>query len=112
MPINTPPGLVGLIDRARATVEQAYCAEQLEQCNLCGAALDPIGYAIDGEVRGTPQISVPSGATMGEWAYMCPTCFAKRGVGVRWGTGQLYERQSDGEWLLVGGFQPIDADDA
>ena len=109
---HTPPHLLGLIDRGRAESEQSYCYDDLDRCNLCGADLARLGYVIDGEVKGTPQVAVPDGTTMGQWAYMCPTCFAKRGVGVKWGSGQLYERQNDGQWLLVGGFQARLGDDA
>lgn len=112
MTLATPLHLQHLIDRDRAREEQVYCSDALDRCNLCGASLARLGYVIDGEVKETPQISVPDGTTMGQWAYMCPTCFAKRGVGVQWGKGQLYERQSDGQWFQVGGFQPQSADDA
>jgi len=101
-----------LIDRERAEHDQAFCYDDLDNCNLCARELAPIGYVIDGEVKGTPQMTVHDGSTVGQWAYMCPACFSELGVGVKWGRGQLYERQPDGQWLMVGGFPPEDrADD-
>lgn len=112
MTLPTPLHLRSLIDRNRATKEQSYCYDHLDRCNFCGADLARLGYVIDGEVKGTSQIGLPDGTTVGQWAYMCPDCFAKRGVGVKFGTGQLYERQRDGQWMLVAGFQPHGNDDA
>lgn len=112
--MNTPipSHLNGLLNRERAEGEQNFCYDDLDVCNLCGRELAPFGYVIDGEVKGTPQTAIPGGSTVGQWAYMCPSCFSRRGVGVKWGAGQLYERQPDGEWLMVGGFSPEDSDDA
>ena len=109
---HTPPHLLQLVERRRAEEEQSFCYDELETCNLCGANLVSLGYVIDGEVKATTTVAVPDGTSMGQWAYMCPSCFAQHGVGVKWGSGQLYELQEDGQWLLVGGFQPCHNGDA
>ena len=49
---------------------------------------------------------VPDGTSMGQWANMCAGCFQARGVGVVWGSGQLYERTPNGTWLMMAGFPP------
>jgi hypothetical protein len=42
------------------------------------------------------------------WANMCAKCFSARGAGIQWGAGQLYAKQSSGEWRMIAGFQPTD----
>ena len=96
--------LEAMIDRDRAELNQEYCLDLLDLCDLCGKRLKKERFVIDGEVKGTPEIMLPNGGNMGEWAYMCGICFSKRGVGVGWGRGQLYEQTSIGEWLQVAGF--------
>ena len=108
--VNTQ--LEALINRARAEREQEYCFDELDICNLCAKPLAAETFVIDGEVKGTPQLTIPGGATVGEWAYMCAACFSNHGVGVAWGRGQLYERSPDGKWLMVAGFAPETDDDA
>lgn len=95
--------LEAMIDRDRAEREQEYCLDELDFCNLCGKSLANERFVIDGEVRETSQVKLPSGDSMGEWAYMCSSCFTKQGVGIRWGKGQLYEQISRDEWLRVAG---------
>jgi hypothetical protein len=68
-----------------------------DACDICGRNLDQVRLMVDGARKDT-----------GEWAWMCAVCFADCGSGVRWGQGQLYQRQSSGDWLLVGGFPPED----
>ena len=66
-----------------------------QKCNLCGADLGTRSLFVDGQVGGS-----------GEWRDMCSQCFFANSAKVAWGKGQLYQRQSDGKWLLVGGFPP------
>lgn len=94
------------VDLERAQKNPDYCYDNPENCDLCGASLLQEEFLVDGEAKGTEQISVPSGGSMGQWAYMCATCFANRGVAIVWGHGQLYQRQENGSWLLVAGFPP------
>lgn len=99
-------GLESLVERQRSQREQQHCAESPSHCNLCAKSLSAERFLIDGEAKGTPQIPAPDGTSVGQWAYMCASCFSIRGVGVGWGSGQLYERTSLGAWLLVAGFAP------
>lgn len=99
-----------MIDRNRAEEEQEYCLDDLDFCNLCGKSLANERFVIDGEVRETSQIRQSDSVGMGQWAYMCSSCFEKRGVEIRWGKGQLYEQISKGEWLRVAGG-PIKGED-
>ncbi len=103
--------LAAMVDRERAELEQVYCLDDLDLCNLCGKTLDKERFIIDGEVKETPQTILPNGGSAGQWAYMCTHCFSTRGVGIGWGRGQLYEQISDGEWLQVAGFQPESDDE-
>ena len=64
-----------------------------EGCDLCGDTLEAQRFLIDGTLRDDPLM----------WGYMCPDCFEEHGSGIGWGRGQLYERQTGGEWLLVAG---------
>jgi hypothetical protein len=102
--------LVAMIDRDRAEREQEYCLDDLQLCNLCAKSLTEERFVVDGEVKGTPQTMLPNGGSVGQWAYMCGACFFKRGVGIGWGRGQLYEQIFQGEWLQVAGF-PIEGND-
>lgn len=95
-----------LVDRERAMKSADYCHDNPESCDLCGLSLQGEEFLVDGEVKGTSRIATPDGGGMGQWAYMCAHCFAARGVAIAWGRGQLYQRQSDGSWLLVAGFPP------
>ena len=99
-----------MINRVRAEREQEYCLDELDFCNLCGKSLINQRFVIDGEVRETSQVKLPDGVGVGQWAYMCCSCFEKRGAGIRWGKGQLYEQISKGEWLRVAGG-PIEGSD-
>ena len=95
-----------LIDRERADQKQQLSAESPTRCDLCPKSFSAERFFVDGEVKGTPQIPVPDGTSMGQWANMCPECFQARGVGVVWGAGQLYERMPNGTWLMLAGFAP------
>lgn len=67
-------------------------------CEFCGADLAREGWFVDGAVRG------------GEFAVMCPECFADRGSALGWGRGQLWcavgERGAPRAWMLVAGYDP------
>ena len=102
--------LVVMIDQIRAQREQQYCLDVLDLCNLCGKSLKKERFVIDGEVKGTPQIKLPDGSGVGQWAYMCSSCFSKNGFEIRFGRGQLYEQIAPGRWLQVAGF-PIQGDE-
>lgn len=87
--------LAGLGDVARGSSKGVCYANPPEECDICGRHLGQATLMVDGARRDTR-----------EWACMCAVCFAKCGSGIRYGQGQLYLRQSSGEWLLVGGFRP------
>lgn len=103
--------LEAMIDRHRAERDEEYCLDDLDFCNLCGKSLTNERFVIDGEVKETISVTLPNEHVMGQWAYMCSNCFSRRGVGIRWGNGQLYEQTPDGEWLKVAGF-PIESRDS
>lgn len=101
-----------IADEPRARREQRLCSESPDRCNLCGKSLLGERYMIDGEAKDTPQTLIPGGQSVGQWSYMCVTCFASRGVGIAWGDGQLYRQTSPKKWLQVAGFPPEDTDDS
>lgn len=85
--------LAGTVNMARG-LELGDCyANPPDACDICGRHLDHVTLIVDGARKDT-----------GEWACMCAVCFADFGCGVRYGQGQLYQRQFSGDWLLVGGF--------
>ena len=94
------------IDLKRAQKNPQFNLDRPVACDLCGAPFNTQDYLIDGEVKDTTQIPVGDGTTMGQWAYMCPECFQSRGVAIKWGRGQVYQKTPENEWLLVGGFSP------
>ena len=96
-----------LIEKERAERDVQICADSPTQCDLCHGLLADHRFMIDGEIKGGPQISTVDGQTMGEWGYMCGDCFSARGVGIKWGTGQLFQRNGANDWVLVAGFQPV-----
>lgn len=91
---------------ARALEEGLVCVDAPDHCDLCGRSLADQRFLVDGEASGTPLTQVPGGRLMGQWSYMCPACFKVRGIGIEWGTGQLYQRRLGGLWVMVGGFPP------
>ena len=99
-----------LIDNERAVREGEICADSPEYCDVCHQPFAGHRFMIDGQIEGTLQTLV-QGQTMYEWGYMCAKCFAARGVGIRWGAGQLYQRTRADQWLLVAGFRPESDDD-
>ncbi len=94
-----------LVDLDRAREEEEFYANASESCDVCRRSFENEKYMVDGELKGTPTTQV-AGETVGQWGCVCSQCFARVGVGIKWGTGQLYLRQSDGEWLMVAGFRP------
>lgn len=66
-----------------------------DDCDICSIPLSEEKYISDGQVRDTRG-----------WANMCADCTMYHGSGIGWGTGQLYRRNADGSWLLVGGCDP------
>ena len=51
----------------------------------------------------TPDTFVDGRTRMGPWGYMCLPCHRTNGVGLGLGKGQLYEKQTDGNFLKVQG---------
>ena len=62
-------------------------------CDICGQELAAKRYFVDCCRQGSMQ-----------WANMCAKCFSAEGCTIGWGEGQLYSRQSSGDWLQVAGF--------
>ena len=51
-----------------------------DSCDMCGAPIKGVAeYFVDGQTK------------MGPWALMCPTCFKKYGVAIKYGYGQKYD---------------------
>jgi len=63
-----------------------------QTCDYCKKIMTNEKYLIDGATN------------QGPWAWMCSSCFDKNGIGIRWGTGQLYQNMGDDGWLLVAGY--------
>jgi hypothetical protein len=89
--------LAQLADQARASRDSVYLTD-VEQCDVCSTSLLDHRWLVDGAV-------LAEDGDQG-WAMMCASCFMAHGKGIRWGSGQLYERASDNSWLLVAGFPP------
>ena len=74
--------------------QSRYYANPPEACDICGKPLKNRRFMIDGKVRDHSA-----------WACMCSDCFLEMGEGIAWGTGQLYQQDTQG-WRLVGGECP------
>jgi hypothetical protein len=79
-----------------ASVGQTY-SNPPDCCDQCNHSLDDSTLFVDGRLKGDFM-----------WAIMCPSCFKRQGEGIAWGKGQLYQKQDNGDWLLVAGFSPED----
>lgn len=92
--------LAGRAERAIAAHREAEYAYGAERCDMCRRSFETCGLFVDGAT------------STGAWANMCATCFQREGTGLGWGRGQLYARQRNGDWRLVGGIagrpQPLD----
>lgn len=67
-----------------------------ESCDVCGIPLDTDRYISDGKLKDSMA-----------WANMCADCTIYYGSGIGWGVGQLYRREDDTRWRLVGGGAPL-----
>jgi hypothetical protein len=97
-----------LIDLKRAEREGKVWTGSSEQCDLCNQSIAGHRFMIDGQTKSGSQTGIPSGQSMGPWAFMCTRCFATRGVEIKWGFGQLYQWNEAGLWSMVAGFRPDD----
>jgi hypothetical protein len=88
-------GLAATINSAEVDGNDPKYVYDVEKCDFCGSSLAKRGMFVDGCVRGKTT-----------WGNMCAQCCESKGEGVRWGSGQLYARQPNGDWRIVGGFQP------
>lgn len=68
-----------------------------DQCAFCKADVAHRKYYVDGKLKGNAM-----------WANMCSRCFHAKGEGIGWGRGQLYQRQRNGDWIMVAGGPPND----
>ncbi len=76
-----------------ATVAKGkYYINAPESCDICSIPLDGETFISDGCLQGDLV-----------WANMCADCCIYHGSGIGWGVGQLYRKESDGRWLMVGG---------
>lgn len=81
-----------------ATVKRGeYYVDPPDQCDICSIPLSAEKFMSDGQLR-----------EHAAWANMCADCTIYYGSGIGWGTGQLYRKESDGRWLLVGGSSSPD----
>lgn len=60
-----------------------------KECDICHAPIT--STFVDGSTY------------FGPWANMCQSCHAKHGNGLGTGKGQLYKRQSDGQYHKIKG---------
>jgi len=80
------------------TVQKAkYYSDPPEACDICSIPLYKETFISDGRLK-----------EHAAWANMCADCTVYYGNGIGWGIGQLYRRESDGRWLLVGGSPGLD----
>jgi hypothetical protein len=82
-------------DQEEGRRQGQFYANPSDVCDFCGCNLRERSFFVDGRLRG--QIT---------FASMCAECFLEKGDGVGWGKGQIYQRGSNGKWLLVAGFPP------
>jgi hypothetical protein len=61
-------------------------------CDQCGRDLTEVGFFFDGCTTQALQ-----------WSWMCPPCFFGLGCGVGEGFGQLYLREDERTFLILGG---------
>ena len=85
-----------LADLKKAKERQVHSSPDPETCGMCSKDLKEEKYYVDGALK-----------LSGAWTYMCPKCFFEHGEGIGLGEGQLYIQETDGSWLLVAGFCPI-----
>lgn len=87
--------LAVLVDFADVNRRAPEFAEAVKLCDLCRCDLAKQGLFVDGRLRNVPG-----------WANLCPRCFESSGASLGWGKGQLFAKQSNGEWRMVSGFSP------
>ncbi|MCG3710367.1 hypothetical protein L5F64_02535 [Aliarcobacter butzleri] len=80
-----------MIDIADAKRRNIIISNDVEYCDFCGKIMSEELYLIDGKTK------------QGPWAWMCTDCFNEKGIGIKWGTGQLYKKIAN-KWLLVAGY--------
>jgi len=80
-------------DCERAAYAPEFHFSPPDKCDVCGTALSERSFFVDGRL-----------SERGEWRDMCSQCFFVQGGRIGAGKGQLYQRQPDEKWLLVGGF--------
>jgi hypothetical protein len=85
------------INKAEVDSHEPDYAYGATSCDFCQCQLNTRGLYVDG---------MASEGMM--WANMCVPCFNVRGAGLGWGKGQLYARQSNGDWRMVAGFRPAE----
>ena len=66
-----------------------------DDCNICKESLIAQKYIVDGKSK-----------THNRWLFMCEECFLTHGAAIGWGFGQLFLREGQRKWLLVGDFSP------
>lgn len=77
-----------------------YHPDVPEDCDICSIPLARESFFSDGRLQGNPA-----------WANMCADCSVYHGAGIGWGTGQLYRKERDGRWLMVGGSSDEEDDE-
>jgi len=78
-----------------------YHPDAPEDCDICSIPLAGESFFSDGRIQGSPA-----------WANMCADCSVYHGEGIGWGTGQLYRKEKDGRWLMVGGSSDQEDDES
>lgn len=84
-----------------ATVAKAlYHTDVPSDCDICSIPLVGEAFISDGRLEASSA-----------WANMCSDCTVHYGAGIGQRDGQLYQKQSDGRWLMVGGSSDQDEDE-
>jgi hypothetical protein len=78
-----------------------YHLDAPERCDVCSVPLAGELFFLDGRLRANPV-----------WANMCADCSVYQAEGIGWGKGQLYQKERDGRWLMVGGSSDEEDDDS
>jgi hypothetical protein len=71
-----------------------FYSDPPQDCDFCNQPVSGFGFFVDGQTADGP------------WANMCPNCYAKMGVGIGWGVGQLYRARENSNWQCIAGGQP------
>lgn len=80
-----------IIDIEDAKKRNIIIHNNIKYCDFCRKLMCEEQYLIDGATKHGP------------WGWMCFECFSEKGIGIKFGIGQLYKKIAN-KWLLVAGY--------